>query len=170
MIRTPKLTHRELIANLEETARKLCGRAVTVRIRDLPALPMGEAQQVYKVCGVAQKSLDGRAVIDLDPAIFESVEDFAKNFTHELAHIKYHFEGMPRRDIEQDVTREAALQKMHLTRNRRGNPTVRKEAEADAQSAAWMATVRRYHGGYEAATGDPYFAVLQILYHRTNEQ
>lgn len=164
-ISTPKLSQRELIANMEATAAKLAGRAVTVRIRELPSAGNRKAQ------GLAQKDLTGRAVIDLDPAIFEDVQTFAFTFCHEAAHILLHFGSMPRRDTEKDVSADVRLQAIHTAQPLRGNPIVKRhEAEADTQAARWLDTVKQHHAGYTAMTRDPFFAVLQILYHKTGSK
>lgn len=145
----------ELIANMEATAAKLCGRAVIVRIKHNPG-----------AVGLAQKDLAGRAVIDLDPVVFENVKDFAETFTHEIAHIVKHFGSMPRRDTEKDASQEIQRHALILA-SLRGNPIVKRhEDEADELASQWMAVIKQYHDGYTAATGSPYMAVLQILYHK----
>jgi hypothetical protein len=148
----------ELIANLEATASKLAGRAVIVRIKPQPG-----------ALGLVQKDLSGRAVMDLDPAIFEDVRTFAETFTHEAAHILKHFDSMPRRDIDRLVNKQIARQALHMAASNGSAIVKRHEAEADATAARWMETVRRYHSGYALATGSPIMAVLKILYHKAEK-
>ena len=156
------MTRAELIANLEATAAQLTGRTVTIRIKELPnALGM-------KTFGITQRDLSGRAVVDLDPTIFENVKEFAETFTHELAHVVKHFWELPCRDIEQGIAQQVQRQALHLASNTRGNPIVkRSEDEAETLAAEWMKAVNRHYIGYLLATHSPIMAVLQILYHKT---
>lgn len=155
------MNQRELIANMEVCAERLTGRAVVIRLKSLPNVAG------LKAYGITQRDLDGRAVIDLDPANFQNVRTFAETFTHELAHVVKHFDGLPRRDIEQGIAREITKQALSLSSGTRGNPTVKQhEAEADALADEWMKVIDRHYLGYAEATHDPILAVLKILYHK----
>lgn len=148
----------EIIANLEATAAKLCGRPVTVRIKAHPGAH-----------GLIQKSLDGRAVMDLHPAIFQDMQLFTDTFTHEAAHIVKHFDALPRRDVDKsaalEIQKEGMLLKLAATR-----PTVKRhEDEAEALAKQWRRVVLDEYAGYIQACKIPLMAVLKILYHKTKE-
>lgn len=146
-----------LIRNMEAAAERLTGRAgVMVRFRHTPGSD-----------GLAQKSLDGRPVIELAPALMDerNIKAFAEIFCHEAAHILLHFDTMPRRDIERSAA--AAVRRQNVITERRPDSlAARHEDEADRLAAEWMRVVRENYEGYRTATGDPHLAVLQVLYHR----
>jgi hypothetical protein len=158
VLRTPRLSYAKLIANLEATASKLAGRAVIVRLVEHPG-----------AWGLTRKDLAGRAVIDLDPAIFQDVRKFAETFMHELAHVKRHFHLMKPTDINALYT-TAKSEQYSKARQKPASQAAQVEAEANQQAARWMETVKQYHSGYTAATRDPFYAVLQILYHKTGKE
>lgn|SRR5574340_246136 len=148
------MTRAELLANMEATAKKLTGRAVTFRVRELGA----------RTNGVIQKNLKGECVIDLDPRTLADVRLFADAFTHECAHAVKHFAGMPRRDIDKGRERQIALAVFHET-SHKGSPKVQaEENEAEALAAAWRQTVKRHYEGWLMAEKDPLLTVLKILY------
>lgn len=154
------LSRETLIRNLEATAARVAGRAVTVRIIDHP-----------RVYGLVQKNVDGRAVMDLHPDIFESIERFIDTFTHETAHIVRHFDSMPRRDVNKGVAREVTKQAIHLaSRGGQASQVQQHESEADELAAKWQRVINTHYGGYVAITGDPIYSVLQILYHRVTKE
>ena len=152
-----RLSQTELILNMEVTAQKATGRAVTVRIR-----------KPYGASGRAGKSLTGEIVIDLDPAIFQNINHFAKIFCHELAHVVLHHGQMERADLDappkvrtdrEYETLVALAQKVYPEINKR-------ESEAEALAAKFMDVVHEHYWGYQSAVSDPVLAVLKILYHQ----
>lgn len=149
------MRHDDLIANLEATAGKLAGRPVIVRLKSHPG-----------VLGLAQRQLDGRAVIDLDPALFKraNLALFKATFCHEAAHIKAHFLQLPKRDPDQAIEREISKAKAHV---KAGNTTYSKhETEADQIAAGWIKTLDRYHWHYWGGRGDAIIPALAILYQK----
>jgi hypothetical protein len=157
-VSTPKLSHAALIANMEATAAKLTGRSVIVRLVEHPG-----------AIGLTRKDPAGRAVIDLDPEIFLDVRKFAQTFMHEAAHVKMHFHLIKPTDLNVLYTTTESEQ-YTKARQKPSSQAAQLEAEANQQAAQWMATVKRYHNGYTDATGDAFYAVLQILYHRTDDK
>jgi hypothetical protein len=145
----------ELIANMEATAERLTGRAVRVRFKHYDG-----------TLGIIQRDLSGRAWIDLDPILQEPrhVRTFAEIFAHELAHAVKHFDLLPRRDIDQGVTREISKAQAHMKQR-----TVYKDHENEAESlaAGWMKSIDKYLSYYVGGQ-DPHLAVLKILYHHPN--
>lgn len=146
----------ELILNIEATAAKLCGRVVMVRIRHYEG-----------VSGLAQRDLNGRAVIDLDPALLDpcNVKEFAMTFAHEAAHILKHFDQLPGRDIDKGIDREISRARVHLAT---GTAYKQHESEADTQAARWMKAVNRLYPFYSSGA-DPFITVLRILYHHSDD-
>ncbi len=159
-MKVTKLSETELILNMEVCAEKVTGRAVIVRFMDLP----GGAQ------GLAKKSLDGKAVIDLDTSTLRDIVLFVDTFGHELAHVIKHFATMPRVDINRSPARDIALEALHL-KSPRGNPIVkRQEDEADTLARRLREVVERHYWGYMQSVKDPALSVLKILYHELNRR
>lgn len=149
------MNHFELITNLEATAGKLAGRPVIVRLKSHPG-----------VLGIAQRQLDGRAVIDLDPALFKAANlaTFKETFCHEVAHVKAHFHQLPRRDPDQAIEREIERAKAHT---KAGNTAYSKhESEADQIAAGWLKVLDRYHWEYWGGRGDAIIPALKVLYQK----
>jgi len=148
-----------LIQNLEAAAGKLAGRPVIVRLKSHPG-----------VLGLAQRQLDGRAVIDLDPALFlrANLATFKETFCHECAHVKAHFHQLPRRDPDQAVGREISKAQAHI---KAGNTAyTRHESEADQIAAGWLKTLDRYHWDYWGGRGDEIIPALKVLYLKAGEK
>jgi hypothetical protein len=150
-----------LVPELEATAQRLTGRPVRVRVRPMKGL-----------LGLTQKDLQGRAVIDLDPGVFQDPKSLARTFTHECAHVRLHLDGLPRRDIDAVIKKESALSSFHslLRSAPAGNPIAdsikRREQEAYDLADRWMAVVDDQYRSYlPACYYDGYMAVLKILYH-----
>lgn len=150
----------DLIRNLEATAQKLTGRRVIIRI-----------QEHHKALqGMVRKDTSGAAVMDLHPRLFLEPVQFARYFTHELAHVIKHFDKIPASRIEQPINDRLHTMYKRLKAGAVSKAWMDDEAEAERLADNWRNEINRYYQFYYRATGNPIMAILKILYHQTGSK